>query len=248
LHKAAKKNPSPAAAVRSSSSSASATHHFPTNRQGDRAEVRNILHAVDIQPKLTVGAPNDRYEDRVAERVVADQSVGLVSNRVSSGLTGGETAGVQPVNPLQAQENEPEQVEQEEVQAESVQRLFDITGADDEENNVQALPVQRQVDEEEEEEAVQAKADAGKKAGQEGKKLKYIVDPDNPGQEAKEEVQARAAPQLSGNKPGMSIVPMLNSTKGGGSDCPSMCALIWKRSSRQTSPVCAFMPMVQRQQ
>lgn len=221
MHKAAKKKPSPAAAVRSSSSSASATHHFPTNHQGDRAEVRNILHAVDVQPKLTVGAPNDRYEqeaDRVAERVVADQSVGLVSNRVSSGLAGGETAGVQPVNPVQAQENEPEQVEQEEVQADPVQRLFDVTGADDEEN-VQALPVQRQVDEEEEE-TVQAKADAGKKTGQEGKQLKYIVDPDNPGQEAKEEVQARAAPQLSGNKPGMSIVPMLNSTKGGGSALP----------------------------
>jgi len=200
LHKAAKKKPSPAAAVRSSSSSASATHHFPTNHQGDRAEVRNILHAVDVQPKLTVGAPNDRYEqeaDRVAERVVADQSVGLVSNRVSSGLAGGETAGVQPVNPVQAQENEPEQVEQEEVQADPVQRLFDVTGADDEEN-VQALPVQRQVDEEEEE-TVQAKAKRpGRKANNSNISLTLII-PDR-------RRKKRFRPGLRRNCPGINRV------------------------------------------
>ncbi|HHI92168.1 MAG TPA: DUF4157 domain-containing protein [Gammaproteobacteria bacterium] len=222
MHKAAKKKPSPVTAARSTSSSA--THHFPISQQNDRAEVRNILHVVDIQPKLTVGAPDDRYEqeaDRVADRVVSDQSVGVVSNRVSSGLVGGETAGSQPANDVQAQENEQAPAEeQEEVQADFVQRRRDAAGDDDEENNIQALPVQRQADDEEEEETVQAKAAPEKKAGQEGKQLKYIVDPDNPGQVAKEDVQAKAAPHPPRNASSASIVSLLNSTKGGGATLP----------------------------
>jgi len=201
LNKTAKKQSSSSSVIAARSTSSSATQPFSTRQQNDRTEVRNILHAVDIQPKLTVGAVNDRYEqeaDRVADQVVSTQSVGMVSNRLSSGLVGGTTAGSQSINPVTEQRNEQKQAAREEVQADVVQRQLDG----------------------EEEETVQAKAAPAKKFEQEGKQLKYIVNPDNPIQEAQEEVQAKLAPQPSQSKSPVSILPMLKGTKGAGGALP----------------------------
>lgn len=209
--------------------SASAVHvPMGINSRKQLENVRSI-----IQPKLTVGAPNDSYEqeaDRVADRVIADHSVGSVS-KVSSGLAGRETANTHPVNPLQQQaeenEQEQEQPKQEEIQRRLVQ-LQSAAAEDDEEQNAQARLLRRQP-EEGEEASVQAKAEAG----QEGKQLKYVVNADAPEQEPKEEVQAKAdvhqqdEAQLQGKQASppsgqeTSVASMLNSSKGGGSPLPA---------------------------
>lgn len=120
-----------------------------------RAHVRNILDSGDVQAKLTIGQPNDTYEqeaDRVADHVVAGQPApGISSISSPSSLArkpDEQAAGMQ----------QPEEEQKEPEEESGLYLLQPATAADageDDEEPVQARLVQRQA--EEEEEPVQAR-------------------------------------------------------------------------------------------
>jgi len=127
--------------------------HIPLGEKS-RQQQQNIHHI--IQPKLTIGQPNDQYEqeaDSVADRVVSNQPVPIISS-ISGSLSSPASQAVQAeaVDEEQIQEKQLQrQVEEEEpVQTKLIQRQ-----ADEEEEPVQAKLIQCQADEEEE--PVQAK-------------------------------------------------------------------------------------------
>ncbi|MCP4494535.1 MAG: DUF4157 domain-containing protein [Gammaproteobacteria bacterium] len=110
----------------------------PKNRK-QQEKIRAIL-----QPKLTVGQPNDKYEreaDSVADRIVANQPVAEISS-ISGSLPSGGIQNIQA-----------ETVEEEQVQPKLVQRQ-----AEEEEESIQTKLIQRLVKPEDDEE-VQAKGD-----------------------------------------------------------------------------------------
>jgi len=126
-----------------------------------RANVRNILNNGDVQAKLTIGQPNDSYEqeaDRVADHVVAGQPAPGIS-AISSPSSLARKADDQATEP-QAAANDELAEEQKGPEEESGLYLLQPTmaagaadGEDDE--SVQPKLIQRQA--EEEEEPVQAK-------------------------------------------------------------------------------------------
>jgi len=117
---------------------------------------RSSIHEI-IQPKLSIGQANDRYEreaDTVADHVVADKPAPKISS-----ISGSLASNTQPVQSKSEEEDKKAQAkliqhqskeEEESVQAKLIQRL-----AEEEEEPVQAKFIQRQ--DEEEEEPVQAK-------------------------------------------------------------------------------------------
>lgn len=111
-----------------------------------RAKVRHILHGPTLQPKLTIGAPNDKYEkeaDRVADEVMRMPEPRLqcqVEPEEEEETLQAKTLAGQ-ITPLVQRQVEPEE-EEEAIQA----KLAD------------GMQVQRQVEEpEEEEEPIQTK-------------------------------------------------------------------------------------------
>ena len=116
-----------------------------------------------IQAKLTVGQPNDRFEqeaDRVANRVMSMPQT-AIENRQSA--AGGETAA-QP-RPLAAQisplvQRQPIEEEEEAVQTKPLIQAQPL----EEEEEIQTKPLLQMQPVEEEEEALQAKATGDKPA------------------------------------------------------------------------------------
>ncbi len=119
---------------------------------------RNNIHKI-LQPKLSIGQPNDKYEreaDSVADRIVANQPVAEISS-ISGSIP---SAGIQNVQAETVEEEEqvqPKLIQRraEEEQEEPVQAKLIQRQAEEEEEPVQAKLVQHQA--EEEEEPVQAK-------------------------------------------------------------------------------------------
>lgn len=73
--------------VTTQKSNASIVHRFARGRRADHSKVRNILQTTPIQAKLTVGSPNDKYEqeaDRVSNHVMR-MSDAEVAQRVQTG-------------------------------------------------------------------------------------------------------------------------------------------------------------------
>lgn len=117
------------------------------NRQ-QQAEIRQI-----VQPKLTVGPANDKYEqeaERVADTVVAGQSVADISP-VSAGEIASASRMTLADEPAVQRQSEEE--EEEPVQARSAQRESEV---EEEKEAAQRSFLQRQADDQEEEEAIQA--------------------------------------------------------------------------------------------
>ena len=123
-----------------------------------RLQQNNIRQIV--QPKLTIGQPNDTYEqeaDRVADNVVANQPVSDISS-ISGSLS---KPGIQNIA---AESNEDENIQQKEIQRkpeeeedEPVQtKLLQRQAEEEEDEPVQTKLIQRQT-EEEEDEPVQTK-------------------------------------------------------------------------------------------
>ena len=108
-----------------------------------RANLRQV-----VQPRLKVGAPDDQYEreaDRVADRVVANQPVADISS-VSGAPPTTQNLQSQMANEQREIQRQPEEEEEEPVQAKLIQRQ-----AEEEEEELQPKLLQRQTEEEEEE-------------------------------------------------------------------------------------------------
>jgi len=125
----------------------------PENRI-QRKAIRQLIQTDGIQAKLTIGKPNDAYEqeaDRVADHVVAGQMAPVISTIPSGGLS---SAGAGVVSPqLQSQADNEEQVQEKEIQREEEDELAQTSliqrQAEEEEGSVQARFIQRQPEEEE---------------------------------------------------------------------------------------------------
>ncbi|MDX8391068.1 MAG: DUF4157 domain-containing protein [Mariprofundaceae bacterium] len=120
----------------------------PVNRDS-QAEISRVLRSIGAQTKLSIGQPNDKYEqeaDRVADQVMTDQIVAPISSMDASRLP--SSAG--PSTQLKSNEYENE----DEVQKKGIQRQ---TQAEEEEEPVQTKRIQRQAQPEEEEKPVQTK-------------------------------------------------------------------------------------------
>jgi hypothetical protein len=162
-----------------------------------------------VQPKLTVGAPNDQYEqeaDRVADQVMSTPDSAIqqpVQREMASEEEEIRTKPIAPsITPLVQREAMPEE---EEVQAKAIDPTLQREEAPEEED-IQTKPLGSiQREEMPEEEEVQAKA----------------IDPTLQREEMpEEEVQTKPALQRSTDgslEAGSSIESRLNSSKGGGS-------------------------------
>ena len=117
---------------------------------------RNSIHEI-IQPKLTIGQANDRYEreaDSVADHVVADKPAPKISS--ISGPLASNSQSVQSKPEAEEQKAQAKFVQrQAEEEEEPAQTKFIQRQAEEEEEPAQAKFIQRQA--EEEEEPVQAK-------------------------------------------------------------------------------------------
>lgn len=138
--------------------------HYPAGpvQLAQRAKIRHILHSTGTQAKLTIGQPNDKYEqeaDRVADQVMCMPDPKL--QRQPENEEEEETLQAKPIadqiTPLvQRQEEPPEEEEEEPVQAKlkdsgMTQRMC----SECKDNEAQRQPM-------EEDEEVQAKSKAGK--------------------------------------------------------------------------------------
>jgi len=118
----------------------------PVNRDS-QAEISRVLRSVGVQAKLSIGQPNDKYEqeaDRVADQMLTDQIVAPISSMDASRPP--SSAG--PSTQLKSNENE------DEVQTKRIQRQVQ---PEEEGNPVQTKRIQRQAQPEEEEKPVQTK-------------------------------------------------------------------------------------------
>jgi len=119
--------------------------------QAEKTRVqRATIHHI-VQARLTIGHPNDSYEqeaDRVADRIVSQQPVPAIS-AISGSLSAPAAPGVQTQSladeRIQEKEIQCQAEEEEAVQAKLIQRQ-----AEEEEEAVQAKLIQRQSEEEEE--------------------------------------------------------------------------------------------------
>ena len=100
--------------------------HYPMGpvQLAQRAEIRHILRSTGVQTKLTIGLPNDKYEqeaDRIADQVMAMPDPKL--QRQSENEEEEETLQAKPlaeqITPLVQRQEEPEE-EEEELQAKSM--------------------------------------------------------------------------------------------------------------------------------
>ncbi len=163
-------------------------HHAPTvspmyhSLHLQQAKVRHILRSLTFQPKLTIGQPNDKYEqeaDRVADEVMRMPEPGLQRQVEPEEEEEEETLQPKPlasqITPLvqvQRQE-EPEEEEEETLQAKPlteqitplVQRQVEPEEEEEEEaiqtKLADGIQVQRQEEPEEEEELIQPKSNTG---------------------------------------------------------------------------------------
>ena len=147
--------------------------HHPMGpvQQAQQAEIRRILRSTGTQAKLTIGQPNDKYEqeaDRVADRVMTMPDSGL--QRQPEKGEEEETIQTKPlaeqISPLVQRQEEPPEEEEEPVQAKLLQRQAENEEEEEEEETLQTKPladkipslIQKQKEStEEEEESVQAK-------------------------------------------------------------------------------------------
>ncbi|MHC4308355.1 MAG: eCIS core domain-containing protein, partial [Planctomycetota bacterium] len=136
-------------------------HPMGPAQQAQQAEIRRILHSPGAQAKLTIGQPNDEYEqdaDRVADQVMAMPDPRL--QRQPEAEEEEETLQAKPladqITPLVQRQEEPPEGDEEPVQAkfkdsEMIQRMC----PECEEETAQRQPM------EEEEEELQTKSTSG---------------------------------------------------------------------------------------
>ena len=98
--------------------------HYPTGpvQRAQRAEIHSILHSTGVQAKLTIGQPNDKYEqeaDRVADQVMRMSDPKL--QRQPENEEEEDTLQAKPladqITPLIQRQVEPEEEEEEPVQS-----------------------------------------------------------------------------------------------------------------------------------
>ena len=157
-----------AAKDKRSSPVVSRSHHYVHHPMGpvqlaQRAEIRRILRSTGAQAKLTIGQPNDKYEqeaDRVADQVMAMPDPKL--QRQPENEEDEETLQTKPladqITPLVQRQEDPPEEEEEPVQATAMPgQTLDIQRIYPECEEGQSL--QRQTEEEDEE--IQAKEQPG---------------------------------------------------------------------------------------
>lgn len=184
----------------------------------------------NIQTKLSVGRPDDKYEkeaDSTAEQVTSDSS-----------------QRVQPLVQLKTEkEEEPQRKSESEKEEEKIQRKSE-SGKEEEkiqkkgESEKEEEKIQKKGANEKEEEKVQAKPEGTSKKNKKRTGVKYVLNVDEPEREPKEEVQTKHSntrrifrkifsAQLKSNGPtaakrsaSSSFESTLTSTKGNGSSLP----------------------------
>ena len=150
------------------------THSSPHRPLASKSRVQQEnIHQI-VQSKLTVGQPNDKYEaeaDHVADRVVTNQPIPIISTISGSLSSSGSTQPSNGLQKAQSESGEEDQIqekviqrkaEKEEEKEEPVQKKLLQRKAEEEEEEkeepVQSKLLQRQAEkEEEEEESVQSK-------------------------------------------------------------------------------------------
>lgn len=217
-----------------------------------RLQQNNIRQIV--QAKLTIGQPNDAYEqeaDRVADHIVTNQPAPAISS-ISGSLT---TPGVQNIA---AESNDNEQVQQkmlqrqpeeeeEEVQAKLVQRqadeeedeevqtkLVQRQAEEDEEEPIQAKLIQRQA-EEDEEEPIQAKLIQRQAEEEEEEPIQTkLLQRQAEGEEEEVQAKANSSSSLSTSQPALQAI---NNPSSGSSMRPEVRSILESGMSTDLSTV-----------
>jgi len=140
-------------------------HPMGSAQQAQQAEIRRILRSTDAQAKLTVGQPNDKYEqeaDSVADQVMAmpDPKLQRQPENEEEEETLQTKSLADQITPLVQRQEEPPEEEEEPVQAKfkdgaMLQRQRETNCPECKEDTAQRQPM------EEEEEELQAKEQPG---------------------------------------------------------------------------------------
>ncbi len=133
------------------------THPYVHHTKGpvQQAEIRRILRLTGTQARLTIGQPNDKYEqeaDHVADHVVANQPVPEISS-ISGSLSslGNQNVQAETGEDNQIQEKEIQRQVEEEEDEQVQPKLIQRQAEEEEDEQVQPKLIQRQAEEEEDE-------------------------------------------------------------------------------------------------